>query len=165
MSQRPFSVLFLCTANSARSIIAEAIMNAIGGERFKAFSAGSHPGGEVNPLVVAYLKEQDVPTAGARSKSWDEFARIGAPEVNLVVTVCDQAAGEACPVWPGHPATAHWGVEDPARHMHDPAKARKAVEETFQTLHTKIQRLMALPIEKLDRPALQRKAREIGEQT
>ena len=128
MTQRPYNVLFLCTGNSARSIIAEATLNAMAHGRFQGFSAGSHPGGRVNPLVLDFLREKNLPASDARSKSWDEFAVAGAPRMDLIITVCDSAAGEACPIWPGHPVTAHWGVEDPAAHMDDPAKARKVIE-------------------------------------
>jgi arsenate reductase len=163
MSRRPFNVLFLCTGNSARSIIAESLLNEMAQGRFKAFSAGSHPGGTVNPLVLEFLEEKGVSTLGARSKSWEEFSRPGAPEMDLVITVCGQAAGEACPVWPGHPATAHWGVEDPAAHMDNPAKARKLIDDAFRILRARIALLLSLPMEKLDRLALESKTREIGQ--
>jgi arsenate reductase len=114
MPARAYNVLFLCTHNSARSIIAEALLNQLGAGRFKAYSAGSHPGGTVNPLVLEFLRSNGIDTAGARSKSWDEFAASGAPRMDLIVTVCDQAAGETCPLWPGMPATAHWSAADPA---------------------------------------------------
>ena len=164
MPPRIFNVLFLCTGNSARSIIAESVMNEIGKKRFKAYSAGSHPGGSVNPLVLEYLKERGISTEGARSKSWDEFAKPGAPKMDFVITVCDDAAGEVCPIWPGHPVTAHWGVKDPAKYMHDREKARKVIDGAFRTLRTRIQLIMALPVESLDRMTLQTKAREIGKQ-
>ena len=162
MTQKTFNVLFLCTGNSARSIIAEAILNHMGRDRFRAYSAGSHPGGTVNPLVLAFLESQKLPTLGARSKSWDEFARPGAPELDFVITVCDQAAGEACPVWPGQPMTAHWGVDDPARYMDDPEKARQVIRDVFLILQRRISIFVNLPVEKLDRLSLQSKLREIG---
>ena len=158
---RPYNVLFLCTGNSARSIIAEATLNHMGGGRFRAYSAGSHPGGKLNPIVMAYLAEKGVPTPGARSKSWDEFAAPGAPPMDFVITVCDNAAGEVCPVWPGHPVTGHWGVEDPAVQA-DPAEARRVTEEAFRVLRNRIQLLLSLPDEKLDRLALQARVRDIG---
>ena len=161
---KTFNVLFLCTGNSARSIIAEATLKALGRGRFRAFSAGSHPSGEVNPLVLDYLRAKGLGVDGARSKSWEEFAKPGAPEMDFVITVCDQAAGESCPIWPGHPATAHWGVEDPARHMHDPAAAKKVIEKAFHLLRARILLLLALPLEKLDPLARQSKARDIGKQ-
>jgi len=162
MSHRPFNVLFLCTGNSARSIIAEATLNHMAKSRFKAFSAGSHPGGTVNPLVLEFLNDKGVSTLGARSKSWEEFSPPDAPAMDFVITVCDQAAGETCPIWPGHPVTAHWGVEDPAVHMGDPAKAKKVIEDAFRVLRNRILLLMSLPVEKLDRLTLQSKTRDIG---
>ena len=162
MTARAFNVLFLCTGNSARSIIAESILNQLGRGRFRAFSAGSHPTGEVNPLVVEFLQQQRVPTDGARSKAWDEFAAPGAPALDFVITVCDQAAGEVCPVWPGQPVTAHWGVPDPAVYMSDPDKARKVIKDVFHILQRRISLILALPVEKLDRLALQNAARAIG---
>lgn len=137
-------------------------MNHLGKGAFRGFSAGSHPKGELNPVVMGYLAEQGVPATGARSKSWDEFAGRDAPPMDFIVTVCDSAAGEACPIWPGKPVTAHWGVEDPAAHMKDPAKARKVTEEAFRILRRRIELLMNLPEEKLDRLALQGRLRAIG---
>jgi arsenate reductase len=165
VSERTFNVLFLCTGNSARSIVAESILNEIGKGRFRAFSAGSHPGGKVNPLVLEYLERQRMPTAGARSKSWDDFAVPGAPRMDFVITVCDQAAGEVCPIWPGQPISAHWGVEDPARYMDDPARARAVIEDVFRILHRRVQLLVSLPLDKLDRASLQSAARDIGKTT
>jgi arsenate reductase len=162
MTDRTFNVLFLCTGNSARSILAEAILNHVGRGNFKAYSAGSHPGGKINPLVLDYLTSLGLPVAGARSKSWDEFAQPGAPALDFVVTVCDQAAGEACPVWPGQPMTAHWGVDDPARYMDDPDKAKQVIREVFHILQRRIQLFASLPIEKLDRLSLQTRMRDIG---
>ena len=162
MSDRRYNVLFLCTGNSARSIIAESLLNAMGGERFRGWSAGSHPGGKVNPLVLDYLNAMKIGTEGARSKSWDEFAQPDAPRMDLVITVCDQAAGEACPVWPGVPAKAHWSAPDPAAFMDDPAKAREVVREVFQLMQRRISLLLALPIERLDRMSLQAESRAIA---
>lgn len=162
MSNRVFNVLFLCTGNSARSIIGESILNSVGAGRFRAFSAGSHPSGKVNPLVLEHLAAQRMPAEGARSKSWDEFARADAPKLDFVITVCDEAAGEVCPVWPGQPITAHWGVDDPARHMDDPARARKVIQDVFRTLYRRINLFTSLPVDKLDQVALQTATRDIG---
>jgi arsenate reductase len=162
MSSRHFNVLFLCTGNSARSIIAESILNSVGKDRFTAFSAGSHPGGTVNPLVLDFLKVNGVPAEGARSKSWDEFAAPGAPRMDLVITVCDQAAAETCPVWPGHPAQAHWGAPDPAVHMDNPDKAKQVIRDVFHMMQRRISLLASLPIDKLDRLALQRETQAIA---
>ncbi|HSQ82561.1 MAG TPA: arsenate reductase ArsC [Casimicrobiaceae bacterium] len=165
MTDRRCNVLFLCTGNSARSIIAESLLNAMGGERFRGYSAGSHPGGQVNPLVLDYLGAMKVGAEGARSKSWDEFAKPDAPRMDLVITVCDQAAGEACPLWPGMPAKAHWSAPDPAAFMDDPAKAREVVRGVFQLMQRRISLLLALPIERLDRMSLQAQTRAIAERT
>lgn len=165
MAEKIFNVLFLCTGNSARSIIAESALNHLGKGRFKAYSAGSYPSGEVNPLVLAYLNKRGICTDGARSKSWDEFSGPDAPKMDLVITVCDDAAGEVCPIWPGQPITAHWGVEDPARFMDDEEKANKVIQDTFRILSRRIQLLLALPSESLDRIALTSAVREIGSQT
>jgi arsenate reductase (thioredoxin) len=140
---RPRNVLFLCTGNSARSIIAEATLNHVAGGRLRGYSAGSHPAGKLNPVVMAYLAEMGIPTPGARSKSWDEFAGPDAPRMDYVITVCDNAAGEACPVWPGHPVTAHWSVEDPGAYPDDPVKARKVTEEAFRVLRNRIELLVS----------------------
>ena len=160
---KPFNVLFLCTGNSARSILAEAHLNAAGRGRFKAYSAGSHPTGEVNPFALELLRKQRIDAANARSKSWDEFARPGAPKLDFVFTVCDQAAGEACPVWPGQPITAHWGVADPAAVAGSEAEKRRAFLRAFTELAARINLLLALPIAKLDRLTLARRVRDIGE--
>ena len=160
--ERPFNVLFLCTGNSARSIIAEALLNAMGGGRFRGFSAGSHPKGELNPVVMSLLREKGFDVAGARSKSWDEFAGAGAPPMDYIVTVCDSAAGEACPIWPERPVSAHWGVEDPAAHMEDPDRARRVAEEALRVLKRRIELFMSLPLDKLDRLALQSRMKDIG---
>lgn len=157
-----YNVLFLCTGNSARSILAEALSRHYGGHRFNAYSAGSHPAGRVNPYVLELLAAQRLPSEGLRSKSWDEFARPGAPPLDFVFTVCDHAAREICPVWPGQPMTAHWGVPDPARYEDDPDKARKLVRDAFRLLSRRIGLFVSLPLEKLDRLALQRRIEEIG---
>ena len=162
MTDSVFNVLFLCTGNSARSIIAESVLNHNGEGRYRAFSAGSYPSGAVNPLVLEYLANQGISTTGARSKSWDEFAAPDSPPLHFVITVCDDAAGEVCPVWPGQPITAHWGVEDPARFMDDPEKARRVINDVFHTLHRRIQLFTSLPASSLDRLALTAAVREIG---
>jgi len=162
MTDRPFNVLFLCTGNSARSIIAEAIMNQLGGGRFQAYSAGSHPKGQVNPHTVDLLHRLGHDTAGMRSKSWNEFARPGAPALDFVFTVCDDAAGEACPYWPGQPMTAHWGVPDPAAATGTPAEVALAFKDTYRMLRQRIAVFAALPIRSLDQLSLQAKLKEIG---
>ncbi len=158
----PFNVLFLCTGNSARSILAEAYLKAAGGGRFKAFSAGSHPAGGVNPYALELLAKNRLDISGLRSKSWDEFAAPGAPVMDFVFTVCDQAAGESCPMWPGQPITAHWGVDDPARVEGTDAHKRKAFMRAFTELSTRINLFINLPLDKLDRLALKNKLDEIG---
>ena len=156
------NVLFLCTGNSARSILAEAYLNSAGRGRFKAYSAGSHPTGKVNPLALELLAKSRIDARGYRSKSWDEFAKRGAPKLDFVFTVCDSAAGEVCPIWPGQPITAHWGVQDPAAVMGTDEERRKAFLTAFTELSTRINLLLALPIEKLDRLVLKQKLDEIG---
>ena len=159
---RKLNVLFLCTGNSARSILAEAYLNARGAGRFVAHSAGSHPAGKPNPFALELLKKHRLDTSDLRSKSWDEFARPGAPKLDFVFTVCDIAAGEACPLWPGQPVTAHWGVADPAAVQGSDADKRKAFLKAFTELSTRINLMLALPIDKLDRQALTGKLRDIG---
>jgi arsenate reductase (thioredoxin) len=159
---RPLRVLFLCTGNSARSILAEAYLNAKGAGRFIACSAGSHPAGKVNPCALELLKTHHVDTAGLRSKSWDEFARPDAPNLDFVFTVCDNAAGELCPVWPGQPITAHWGVADPAAVQGNDVEKRAAFLKAYTELSTRIDFLIALPIEGLDRMTLTRRLQTIG---
>jgi arsenate reductase len=158
----PLNVLFLCTGNSARSIMAERLMQHWGKERFRAYSAGSHPTGQVNPLAVRVLTMAHLPTDGLRSKSWDEFAAPGAPNLNFVFTVCDSAASEVCPVWPGQPITAHWGGRDPAAATGSDEKRLRAFREAFRLLENRIKLFASLPIEKLDRLTLTHKVREIG---
>jgi arsenate reductase len=160
----PYNVLFLCTGNSARSILAEATLNALGKERFRAYSGGSFPTGSVNPVALDLLQLNHIPTESLRSKSWDEFARPGAPEMDFVFTVCDDAAGEVCPVWPGQPVTAHWGVEDPARAAGDADDKRRAMFKAYSTLKTRIQLLVDLPLDKLDHAALRHRLDHIGAQ-
>ena len=162
MSDRIYSVLFLCTGNSARSILAEAFLNHRGRDRFRAHSAGSHPSGEVNPLVIELLEKCGIPVSGLRSKSWDEFATPGAPRLDFVFTVCDKAAGEVCPVWPGQPVTAHWGVPDPAGVQGTRIESMRAVEEAFRILERRISLFMSLSLSSLDRLSLKERVREIG---
>jgi len=159
---RPFNVLFLCTGNSARSIMSEVMMNAMGAPRFCAFSAGSHPTGRVNPFALELLQKNRLPTEGLRSKDWDEFARPGAPELDFVFTVCDSAAGEVCPIWPGQPITAHWGVPDPAAVEGTDEEKRRAFFKAYSTLQNRIQLFLSLPLAKLDRVALTQRLKEIG---
>jgi len=156
------NVLFLCTGNSARSILAEAYLNTAGKGRFKAFSAGSKPGGRVNPFALELLQKTRIDTAGLRSKSWHEFAKPGSPEMDFVFTVCDNAAAEECPYWPGQPMTAHWGVPDPAAVEGSDEDKRRAFHEAFRALSTRINLFVSLPMEKLDRLALQKRLQEIG---
>jgi arsenate reductase len=157
-----YNVLFLCTGNSARSILAEALTDHWGKSRFKGYSAGSFPKGAVHPLALEELERHHLRTSRLRSKSWDEFARTGAPVMDFVFTVCDQAAGELCPVWPGNPVTAHWGVPDPAALQGTDAEQRRAFREAYVVLENRIKLFVALPIEKLDRLAIQRSVDEIG---
>ena len=159
---RRYNVLFLCTGNSARSILAEAYLNAAAKGRFAAFSAGSHPQGTVNPFALELLAKHRLDTTGLRSKSWDEFARRGAPVMDFVFTVCDQAAGEVCPMWPGQPMTAHWGVDDPAKVGGTDEQKRRAFTRAFSELSTRINLFLSLSLEKLDRLALKNKLADIG---
>jgi arsenate reductase len=158
----PYNVLFLCTGNSARSIMAEALLNFWGKGRFRAFSAGSHPKPEVHPLTLETLERTHLPTQGARSKSWDEFARPGAPKLDFVFTVCGNAAKEQCPYWPGQPMSAHWGVDDPAAVEGTPEEQRRAFQRALRELDARIKLFIGLPIASLDRMALQERLREIG---
>ena len=158
----PYNVLFLCTGNSARSVMAERLMEHWGKGRFRAYSAGSHPTGNVNPLAIRMLAKANLPTDGLRSKAWDEFAAPGAPSLDFVITVCDQAAGEVCPVWPGKPVTAHWGVPDPAAVSGSEEQQLQAFREAFRLLEYRIKLFTSLPVEKLDRLTMSRKVREIG---
>jgi len=158
----PYNVLFLCTGNSARSIMAEALLNFWGRGRFRAYSAGSHPKGEVHPLALDTLERSHVPAEGARSKSWNEFAGQNAPRLDFVFTVCGNAAKEQCPHWPGQPMTAHWGVDDPAAVEGTKEVQLRAFNRAMRELDARIRLFMSLPVEKLDRMALQEKLREIG---
>jgi arsenate reductase (thioredoxin) len=162
MPERVFNVLFLCTGNSARSIIAEAILNKLGAGRFHASSAGSQPKGELNPHAISLLQGLGYDLAGLRSKSWLEFARPGAPALDFVFTVCDNAAGETCPLWPGQPMTAHWGVPDPAAATGSAAEIATAFNDTYRMLNQRIAVFTALPIRSLDQLSLQRRLVEIG---
>jgi len=157
-----YNVLFLCTGNSARSILAEALINHWGKRRFKGYSAGSFPRGAVHPLAFDLLEKAHLDTSRLRSKSWDEFAKPGAPVMDFVFTVCDQAAGEVCPVWPGNPVTAHWGVPDPAAVQGTEAERRRAFRDANLVLENRIKLFVALPIEKLDRMMIKRNVDEIG---
>jgi len=160
---RTYNVLFLCTGNSARSIFAESLMNQFGKGGFHAYSGGSYPKGEVHPLALDLLKSLGLPTAGLRSKSWDEYAKPGAPEMDFAFTVCDAAAGEMCPVWPGNPVTAHWGVPDPAMAEGDAMERKNAFRAAYRQLEIRIRLFMSLRFEELDRITLKRKLNEIGE--
>jgi arsenate reductase (thioredoxin) len=162
MIEHPYNVLFLCTANSARSIIAEAILNKIGTDKFRAFSAGSHPKGQINPHALQLLQSLGHDISGFHSKSWSEFAEPGSPLLDFVFTVCDNAAGEACPVWPGQPMTAHCGVPDPALATGSPAEIALAFKDTYRMLNQRIGIFAALPLRSLDRLSLQKKLRDIG---
>lgn len=162
MTHPPFNVLFLCTENSARSIMAEAILNSLGRDRVRAFSAGSQPKGEVHPMALAQLQRANLPTEGYRSKSWSEFSTGEAPRMDFVFTVCDNAANEACPTWPGQPMTAHWGIPDPAAVEGTDADKQSAFARAFMQLQTRISLFLALPMTSLDRMSLQQNLREIG---
>jgi arsenate reductase len=162
MPERIFNVLFLCTGNSARSIIAEAILNRVGAGAFRAYSAGSQPKGQLNPHATSLLQGLRYDLAGVRSKSWSEFARPGAPALDFVFTVCDNAAGEACPIWPGRPMTAHWGVPDPAAATGSAAQVACAFNDTYRMLDQRIAVFTALPLSSLDQLSLQRRLAEIG---
>jgi arsenate reductase len=162
MSEKQFNTLFLCTGNSARSVIAEAILNKLGQGKFRAFSAGSQPKGEVNPHTIQLLRSLGYDTSGFRSKSRNEFAKPGAPALDFVFTVCDNAAGEACPVWPGQPITAHWGVPDPAEASGSEAEIAVAFMDAYRMLQRRIEIFVSLPIRSLDKLSLQSRLRDIG---
>lgn len=163
MTEAVRHVLFLCTGNSARSILGEALLNHVGGGRFRAHSAGSRPGGKVNPLALELLAAKGISTQGARSKSWSEFAAPGAPRLDIVITVCDSAAKEACPIWPGAPVNVHWGIEDPAAVQGSGARKRAAFREAYEILRERIARLVELPVATLDdRAALRKRLADIA---
>jgi arsenate reductase (thioredoxin) len=162
MTDRPFNVLFLCTGNSARSVIAEAILNRVGVGKFRAYSAGSHPKGQIHPETIRLLQDLHNDTSGFRSKSWSKFADPGAPPLDFVFTVCDNAAGETCPVWPGQPMTAHWGVPDPAEATGNAAEIALAFKDAYRMLDRRISIFVSLPLRSLDQLSLQNKLREIG---
>lgn len=159
---KSYNVLFICTGNSARSVIAEGLLNALGKGRFVAYSAGSHPKGEVNPFALRELQARGIPTDGFRSKTWGEFAAPGAPEMDFVITVCDQAAGEACPVWPGQPISAHWGMPDPAAVEGSDEVKAKAFHDAAITMKRRLELMMALPLASLDSMALRKQVKDIG---
>lgn len=161
-AQRAYNVLFLCTGNSARSIMAECLLNDLGRDRFRAFSAGSHPTGQVNPHALALLKKFNYPTGALRSKNWNEFAAPETPEMDFVFTVCDSAAGEACPVWPGQPIVAHWPFPDPAKAEGSEAEIGAVFAEVYRQLHTRIGIFVNLPIASLDRLAIKRRLDKLG---
>ena len=163
-SGRVYNVLFLCTGNSARSILAEVVTNHLGKGRFRAYSAGSHPNGKVNPWALETLKSSGLPTSALRSKSWDEFTRADAPKLDFIITLCDNAAHEVCPVWPGKPATAHWGIPDPAAAEGSDEEKRAAFRSAMATLRRRIELFMALPLDKLDRLSIQQNLEQIAQQ-
>ncbi len=162
MTRQPFNVLFLCTGNSARSILAESLLNHWGQDRFRGFSAGSYPKGAIYPCALKLLHSLELPTEGLRSKSWDEFAKPGAPVMDFAFTVCDQAAGEACPVWPGQPITAHWGMPDPAAVDSSDVEQWQAFRDTFRALENRLKIFVSLPVASLDRMSLARQVEAIG---
>ncbi|HSH92484.1 MAG TPA: arsenate reductase ArsC [Ramlibacter sp.] len=164
VQDRPVNVLFLCTHNSARSILAEAALNHIGGGRFRGWSAGSSPrdNQQPNPLAIRVLRDAGIEAEGLRSKSWDEFAAPGAPQLDLVITVCDNAAGEQCPYWPGHPATAHWGYPDPSEVQGSEEVRLEAFRKTLAAIKHRLQLFVDLPAEKVDKPGLEQRARELA---
>jgi arsenate reductase len=162
MPDKTYEVLFLCTGNSARSIMAEALLNAMGKGRFRAHSAGSHPTGRVNPFALELIERNRISTDGLRSKSWDEFAALGAPSLDFVFTVCDNAAGEVCPVWPGQPMSAHWGLEDPAAVEGSDEAKRRAFFRIFSQLQHRLAIFVSLPLDKLDHLSLQNRLNDIG---
>lgn len=162
MTRKPYNILVLCTGNSARSIIGEALFNTMGAGRFNAYSAGSHPTGRVNPFAIELVQALGYPVGNLRSKSWDEFAQPGAPELDFVITVCDRAAGEVCPFWPGQPVTAHWGFPDPAAVVGTDEEKRAAFAQTVRQIRNRVQLFLSLPLETLGRMAIEKKVRAIG---
>jgi len=164
MGSKPFNVLFLCTGNSARSILAEALVSHLGGGRFRGFSAGSHPAGQVNPYAIELAREMGADPRGFRSKSWEEFARADSPQMDFIITVCDNAAGEVCPIWPGKPIAAHWGVADPAAVEGSDEQKRAAFRDAAATLRRRIELMINLPMDRLDNLARKSKLKAIGKQ-
>lgn len=162
MADKTYNVLFICTGNSARSILAEGLMNSLGKGRFHAYSAGSHPNGTVNPLALETLESFNIPADGFRSKNWDEFAKSDAPQLDFVLTVCDKAAGEVCPIWPGQPMTAHWGVADPAAFKGTDDAKRQHFRDAAMTLKRRIELMLSLPLARLDSMALHHEIKGIG---
>ena len=162
MNARPYNILFLCTGKSARSILAESILNKWGNGRFRGYSAGSHPNGKVNPLALELLQQLEFPTEGLRSKSWDEFAAPNDIHLDFVLTVCDNAAGETCPYWPGQPMTAHWGIPDPAAVVGTELEKKFAFRQAFRAMETRIQLFLSLPVLSIDRMRLKERLAEIG---
>jgi arsenate reductase len=160
--QRPYNILVLCTGNSARSILAEALFNTMGAGRFKAHSAGSHPTGRVNPFAIEQVQALGYPIEGLRSKSWNEFAQTDSPQMDFIVTVCDNAAGEVCPLWPGQPVTAHWGFPDPAAVKGSDEQKRAAFAQTLRQIRNRVQLFLSLPLETLDRMAIESRMKAIG---
>ncbi len=165
VKDQPYNVLFICTSNSARSVMAEAVLNSLGTGRFRAYSAGSFPAGRINPFALDLLSSKSFPTSELRSKSWDEFAAKDAPQMDFIFTLCDNAAGETCPIWPGRPATAHWAFEDPAAHPGPDAEKQRMFEKIFLEITARIRLFLALPMEKLDRMSLLNELRAIGRTT
>lgn len=162
MTERTYNVLILCTGNSARSIMAEALINTMGQGRFRAYSAGSHPTGKVNPFAIEKVESMKYPTENLRSKNWDEFATPDAPKMDFIITVCDNAAGEVCPVWPGQPISAHWGFEDPAAVEGTDDEKRRVFEQTFRHMMNRVRLFVSLPLTMLDRTAIKRELSNIG---
>jgi arsenate reductase len=163
MSEKTYNVLFLCTGNSARSIMAEALITTMGHGRFKGYSAGSKPNGKVNPFAVEQVRKTGYPTDNLRSKSWDEFAAPDAPHMDFIITVCDNAAGEQCPYWPGHPTSAHWGFEDPAAVEGSDEEKRAAFEKIFKQIMARMNSFVSLPVHMLDKQAIQQEMKKIGD--
>lgn len=163
MADKVFNVLFLCTGNSARSIMAEALVTTLGKGRFRGYSAGSHPGGTVNPLAIEQIKAIDYPVENLRSKSWDEFGAPDAPQMDFIITVCDNAAGETCPYWPGHPLSAHWGFEDPAAATGSDEEKRAVFRKVFRQLILRLNIFVNLPLHRLEKNAIQHEIKTIGE--
>jgi len=162
MAQPVYNVLFLCTGNSARSVMAEVLLSKLGEGRFRAYSAGSHPAGKVNPFTLELLKANGHSLEGLRSKSWDDFAKPGAPKIDFVITVCDDAAGEVCPIWPGQPLTAHWGFQDPAAFEGSDEEKRRLFRRVYQQIDNRLRVFLSLPMASLDRLSLHQKVKDIG---